>query len=151
ELAAIHRSRLEPARRPRRRLEPALLADHPGTLSQLQPPPRAPSPPGHPVAASAAVRRPRRSAAVVLVDLPVAVWRRPPGAAGRTIHPRRAPMKALVVAIAFCLACGAGASAQTASEAADHDALRKLKDDIVNAINTRNLDVMDRVMNKPFM
>jgi hypothetical protein len=60
-------------------------------------------------------------------------------------------MKTLVLALAFCLACSAGASAQTASEAADHDALRKLKDDIVNAINTRNLDVMDRVLNKPFM
>ena len=41
ELTAIHRPRLEPTRRARRRLEPALLADHPGDLPQLQSPPRA--------------------------------------------------------------------------------------------------------------
>ena len=73
----------------------------------------------------------------------------------RTIHHGRFTMKGFVLAVALSLASVGAASAQNApqaaAQAADHDALRKLKDDIVNAVNTRNLDTMDRVMHKPFM
>jgi ketosteroid isomerase-like protein len=60
-------------------------------------------------------------------------------------------MRLLALLSALCLACGIGtASAQRASPAADHDALRKLKTDIVTAINTRDLASMDRLLHKPF-
>jgi len=42
------------------------------------------------------------------------------------------------------------ASAQEGSLAADHDALRKIKADVLNAINTRNLRGMDAIVHKPF-
>ena len=43
------------------------------------------------------------------------------------------------------------ARAQDPSQAADHDALRKIKADVLSAINTRNLRGMDTVLHKPFM
>jgi len=42
------------------------------------------------------------------------------------------------------------AMAQTANDAADHEALRKLKADVLSAINTRNLANMDKLLHKPF-
>jgi ketosteroid isomerase-like protein len=59
-------------------------------------------------------------------------------------------MRSLALAAALCLAGGAAFS-QDASQAADHAALRKLKDDVVRAINTRDLDNMDRFMHQPFV
>jgi hypothetical protein len=58
--------------------------------------------------------------------------------------------------IAFCTALlfllGTNlARPQTASEAADQDALRKLKSDVIDAINTRNLDSMNKLLHKPFL
>jgi hypothetical protein len=41
--------------------------------------------------------------------------------------------------------------AQNASQAADHEALRKLKTDVITAINTRNVQSMDTLLHKPFM
>jgi ketosteroid isomerase-like protein len=61
-------------------------------------------------------------------------------------------MKPLAVAIAFCvLLAGRPLLAQPASQAADHEALRKLKTDVVNAINTRDVQRIDILLNKPFM
>jgi hypothetical protein len=41
--------------------------------------------------------------------------------------------------------------AQNVSQAADHEALRKLKTDVITAINTRNVQSMDTLLHKPFM
>jgi ketosteroid isomerase-like protein len=61
-------------------------------------------------------------------------------------------MKTLALAIAFCvLLAGRPLSAQPASQAADQEALRKLKTDVVNAINTRDVQRIDTLLNKPFM
>jgi hypothetical protein len=61
-------------------------------------------------------------------------------------------MKPLAIAIAFCvLLAGRPLLAQPASQAADHEALRKLKTDVVNAINTRDVQRIDTLLNKPFM
>jgi ketosteroid isomerase-like protein len=54
-------------------------------------------------------------------------------------------------AIVCALAASVPASAQDASQAADHDALRKIKSDVIAAINTRDLRGMDRILYKPFM
>jgi hypothetical protein len=43
------------------------------------------------------------------------------------------------------------ALAQGATPAADHEALRKLKSDVLSAINTRNLSGMDALLHKPFL
>jgi ketosteroid isomerase-like protein len=43
-----------------------------------------------------------------------------------------------------------GALAERASDA-DHQALRALKDDVLKAINSRNLASMDALLNKPFL
>jgi ketosteroid isomerase-like protein len=43
------------------------------------------------------------------------------------------------------------ARAQESSTTADHDALRKIKADVLNAINTRDLRGMDKILHKPFM
>jgi hypothetical protein len=43
------------------------------------------------------------------------------------------------------------ALAQGAPDAADHEALRKLKADVLSAINTRNLASMDGLLHKPFL
>jgi ketosteroid isomerase-like protein len=61
-------------------------------------------------------------------------------------------MKPLALAIAFCLLLAARPlSAQPASQAADHEALRKLNTDVINAINTRDMQRVDALLNKPFM
>ena len=41
--------------------------------------------------------------------------------------------------------------AQESAQAADHDALRKIKADVLNAINTRNLQGIDNIVHKPFV
>jgi ketosteroid isomerase-like protein len=61
-------------------------------------------------------------------------------------------MKTLALAIAFCvLLAGRPLLAQPASQAADQEALRKLKTDVVNAINTRDVQRIDTMLHKPFM
>lgn len=52
-----------------------------------------------------------------------------------------------LAAAVFVLLAPATARAQDA----DHDALRKIKADVLNAINTRNLRGMDAVLHQPFM
>jgi hypothetical protein len=53
---------------------------------------------------------------------------------------------------ALFLLLGAGAaSAQDPGQAADHDALRKLKGDVVDAINSRNLEKADTLPHRPFL
>jgi hypothetical protein len=61
-------------------------------------------------------------------------------------------MKPLALAIALCvMLLGRPLLAQNASQAADHEALRKLKTDVITAINTRNVQSMDTLLHKPFM
>jgi ketosteroid isomerase-like protein len=61
-------------------------------------------------------------------------------------------MKTLALVVAFCVMLAAHPLlAQPTSQAADHEALRKLKTDVVNAINTRDLQRIDTLLNKPFM
>jgi ketosteroid isomerase-like protein len=64
-------------------------------------------------------------------------------------------MKPHILSIAVIACCvllaGRPLSAEEASQAADHDALRKLKTDVVNAINTRDLQRVDALLHKPFM
>ena len=61
-------------------------------------------------------------------------------------------MKSLALAIALCVMfSGRPLLAQPASDAADHEALRTLKTEVVNAINTRNVQSMDTLLHKPFM
>lgn len=61
-------------------------------------------------------------------------------------------MKSLALAIALCvMLLGRPLLAQNASQAADHEALRKLKTDVITAINTRNVQSMDTLLHKPFM
>ena len=61
-------------------------------------------------------------------------------------------MKLLALAIALCvMLLGRPLLAQNASQAADHEALRKLKTDVITAINTRNVQSMDTLLHKPFM
>jgi ketosteroid isomerase-like protein len=43
------------------------------------------------------------------------------------------------------------ALAQSATEVADHEALRKLKADVLIAINSRNLAAIDTLLHKPFL
>jgi len=50
----------------------------------------------------------------------------------------------------FCL-CSGAALAQAPSDAADHDALRRLKTDVLDAINARDLGKVDTLLHKPFM
>ena len=59
-------------------------------------------------------------------------------------------MRPIPLALSLLLASTA-ALAQDPSQAADHDALRKIKADVLNAINTRNLKGMDAIVHKPFM
>jgi ketosteroid isomerase-like protein len=49
------------------------------------------------------------------------------------------------------LLASTAAWAQVPSPTADHDALRKIKADVLNAINTRDLRGMDKILHKPFM
>ena len=61
-------------------------------------------------------------------------------------------MKTLALAIAFCvLLATRPLFAQQASQAADHEALRKLKTDVIDAINTRDMQRVDALLHKPFM
>ena len=61
-------------------------------------------------------------------------------------------MRTLALALAIFALLGTGASrAQETAQAADHEALRKLKTNVVNAINARNLDSIDTILHKPFM
>ncbi len=61
-------------------------------------------------------------------------------------------MKSLALAVALLAAVGSGgAKAQDAGQEADHQALRQLKADVLNAINTRNLARMDTLLHKPFL
>jgi hypothetical protein len=61
-------------------------------------------------------------------------------------------MKLLALAIALCvMLLGRPLLAQNVSQAADHEALRKLKTDVITAINTRNVQSMDTLLHKPFM
>ena len=60
-------------------------------------------------------------------------------------------MKSISSAVALLLLSITIAVAQEGPQAADHAALRKLKDDVINAINTRNLAAMDAMLHKPFL
>jgi hypothetical protein len=60
-------------------------------------------------------------------------------------------MRSLVLAITLCVLLGAGAAPAQQGTQADHEALRKLKTDVVNAINARKLDSIDVLLHKPFM
>jgi ketosteroid isomerase-like protein len=60
-------------------------------------------------------------------------------------------MRPISQAAALSLLVSTAAWAQDPSQAADHDALRKIKADVLNAINTRNLRGMEAVLHKPFM
>src|SRR5262249_12158935 len=76
----------------------------------------------------------------------------PAGAASRVRAFTEAPgMRSIARAAALSAVLAAtAASAQEGSLAADHDALRKIKADVLNAINTRNLRGMDAIVHKPF-
>jgi ketosteroid isomerase-like protein len=54
----------------------------------------------------------------------------------------------VIVVLVFSLRL---AAAQDGAAAADHAALRKLKDDVTSAINSRNLASMDSILHKPFL
>jgi ketosteroid isomerase-like protein len=56
-----------------------------------------------------------------------------------------------LAAVVSVLLASATGRAQESSQSADHDALRKIKADVVSAINTRNLRGMASVLHKPFM
>jgi ketosteroid isomerase-like protein len=61
-------------------------------------------------------------------------------------------MRSITLSTMACvLAASLPASAQDAGQAADHDALRKLKAGVVGAINSRDLRAMDRILHQPFM
>jgi hypothetical protein len=60
-------------------------------------------------------------------------------------------MKSIASAVAVILLAITAAIAQVNPPEADHAALRKLKDDVINAINTRNLAAVDGMLHKPFL
>jgi ketosteroid isomerase-like protein len=60
-------------------------------------------------------------------------------------------MNSIASAIAVLLLTITAAIAQVNPQEADHAALRKLKDDVTNAINTRNLAAVDGMLHKPFL
>ena len=63
-------------------------------------------------------------------------------------------MKPLALAVAFCVLLAARpllAQPASQSAAADHEALRKLKTDVINAINTRDMQRVDALLYNPFM
>lgn len=61
-------------------------------------------------------------------------------------------MKAIALAAVLFLALGINtATAQDTDRAADQEALRKLKADVLTAINTRNLASVDTLLHKPFL
>jgi len=60
-------------------------------------------------------------------------------------------MKRLLAALIVAAALAAPAAAQTTGTPADHDGLRQLKTDVVDAINARDYAKTGAVMAKPFM
>jgi hypothetical protein len=60
-------------------------------------------------------------------------------------------MKSIASAVAVLLLAITAAIAQVNPPEADHAALRKLKDDVIDAINTRNLAAVDGMLHKPFL
>jgi hypothetical protein len=60
-------------------------------------------------------------------------------------------MKLIASAVAVFLLATTAAVAQGGPQEADHAALRKLKDDVLTAINNRNLAAMDAMLHKPFL
>jgi ketosteroid isomerase-like protein len=61
-------------------------------------------------------------------------------------------MNLIALPVALFLLLGANmAMAQDATRAADHEALKKLKADVVSAINARNLAGVDALLHKPFL
>jgi hypothetical protein len=61
-------------------------------------------------------------------------------------------MTSIIARVLLILVLGTTAAhAQGGGDAADHEALRKLKDDVVGAINARNLGAMDQLLHKPFL
>jgi hypothetical protein len=60
-------------------------------------------------------------------------------------------MRWIILSATFLLLAGGALRAQTPGEAADHDALRKLKADVLVAINSRNVASMDTLLHKPFI
>ena len=60
-------------------------------------------------------------------------------------------MKSIASAVAVFLLAITAATAQVNPPEADHAALRKLKDDVVLAINNRNLAAVDAMLHKPFL
>ena len=57
----------------------------------------------------------------------------------------------IALAVPLILFATTGAIAQGGPQEADHAALRKLKDDVVLAINNRNLAAVDGMLHKPFL
>jgi uncharacterized protein DUF4440 len=60
-------------------------------------------------------------------------------------------MRVIARAVGVSLLLAVNAAAQEGSPAGDHDALRKIKADVLNAINTRNLRGLDAIVHRPFM
>ena len=60
-------------------------------------------------------------------------------------------MKSIASAVAVLLLTITTATAQVNQQEADHAALRKLKDDVLTAINNRNLAAVDSMLHKPFL
>jgi len=60
-------------------------------------------------------------------------------------------MRLIARAVGLAVLLAVNAAAQEGSPAADHDALRKIKTDVLNAINTRNLRGLDAIVHQPFM
>jgi len=60
-------------------------------------------------------------------------------------------MKSIASAVALFLLTITAAIAQGGPQEADHAALRKLKDDVLTAINNRNLAAVDAMLHKPFL
>ena len=60
-------------------------------------------------------------------------------------------MRAIRLAVTSAvLLVSTAAVAQDPSQAADHDALRKVKADVLHAINARDLRAMDKLLHRPF-
>jgi hypothetical protein len=66
------------------------------------------------------------------------------------MNPLVSPIAASAVALCVLLV-GGPLRAQPASQAADHETLRKLKTDVVKAINEKDFQSIDKLLNKPFM
>jgi ketosteroid isomerase-like protein len=60
-------------------------------------------------------------------------------------------MKSIASAVTIFLLAITAAIAQGSPQEADHTALRKLKDDVLTAINNRNMAAVDAMLHKPFL